>query len=241
MSLYVKVFNNFYTHRKTAKLRAMLGDCALWIPPRLWAYAAENQPDGCFQNYSANEIALLIGYTGNPESMLQALLQASFMDENPLRIHDWQDHNSYHVTFAERARVASLKRWEQREKGKGKEKIGEGEDNEKIGEEASIASSNASSILVFLNEQAGRAFRFTDTNLKFIKARLEEPGVDLDGCKKMISRQVARWKGTEQSEYLRPETLFNKTKFDSYYAARDLPVENSSKPAQLIPDHSKGF
>ena len=65
--------------------------------------------------------------------------------------------------------------------------------------------------------------------------------MDIEGVKKMIVRQCKRWKGTEMAEYLRPETLFNKTKFDGYYAARDLPVEISSEQKQLIPDHSKGF
>ena len=95
--------------------------------------------------------------------------------------------------------------------------------------------------LFFLNEQSGKGFRENETNLKLISQRLSEDGVDIEGVKKMIVRQCKRWKGTEMAEYLRPETLFNKTKFDGYYAARDLPVEISSEQKQLIPDHSKGF
>lgn len=79
-------------------------------------------------------------------------------------------------------------------------------------------------ILKFLNETTGRKFRPTETNLAFIRQRLAEPGVDLDGVKKMIVRQNSSWKGREMQEYLRPETLFNKTKFDSYYANRDMPI-----------------
>ncbi len=62
MSLFIRVNCNFYTHRKTAKLRAMLGDDALWLPPRWWSYAAENQPDGIFKDYSAAELAGVLGY-----------------------------------------------------------------------------------------------------------------------------------------------------------------------------------
>lgn len=80
-------------------------------------------------------------------------------------------------------------------------------------------------LLRHLNEAAGRSYRETETNLGFIRARLEEPGVDLDGCRKMIDRQVAKWKtDPKMSEFLRPETLFNSTKFDAYYAAKDQPV-----------------
>ena len=75
-------------------------------------------------------------------------------------------------------------------------------------------------VLHLLNELSGKRFRETDANLAFISQRLREPGVDLAGVRLMLERQVKRWSGTPQAEYLRPETLFNKTKFDGYYAAR---------------------
>lgn len=81
--------------------------------------------------------------------------------------------------------------------------------------------------LHYLNEKSGRNFRETSKNLDFIQARLLEPGVDIEGIKSMIDRQCVRWKGTDQEEYLRPSTLFNATKFDSYYAAKDLPVSKN--------------
>lgn len=110
MSLFVRVFNNFYAHRKTARLRAVLGNDALWIPPRLWSYASENQPDGDFSKYSSAEIALLIGYSGDATVMLQALLDSGFMDPGQ-KIHDWKDHNGYHATYVERAKKAAAARW----------------------------------------------------------------------------------------------------------------------------------
>ncbi len=87
-------------------------------------------------------------------------------------------------------------------------------------------------VLEYLNSKTKREFRPTEQNLSFIKSRLGESGVTTDGVKKMIDRQCLRWLGTDQQEYLRPQTLFNKTKFDSYYAAKDLPVKNeiNSKP-----------
>ena len=112
--LYVKLFTGFFAHRKTLRLRAALGDDAFWVPPRLWAYAAEQQPDGVFEDYSAEEIASLIGYTSptrDASSMLQALLKHGFMDANPLRIHNWAEHSRYHQTFADRAKKAAAARW----------------------------------------------------------------------------------------------------------------------------------
>jgi len=137
-SLYVKLFTNFYTHRKTLRLRAMIDDAAFWIPPRLWAYAAENQPDGIFKDYTAKEIAQLVGYTGDAPSMLQALLKAGFVDDDPLRIHDWQEYNGFHQTFAERAKKAASARWSKSPSTPSPDK-----ENKKIrgGDETSIASS----------------------------------------------------------------------------------------------------
>jgi uncharacterized phage protein (TIGR02220 family) len=98
-------------------------------------------------------------------------------------------------------------------------------------------------ILHYLIEKSGTRFRETETNLGFIGERLAEGGVDADGVRKMIDRQVAKWKGTDMADYLRPETLFNKTKFDGYYAARDMPIETGPKkpPRQgLAPGYAPG-
>lgn len=83
-------------------------------------------------------------------------------------------------------------------------------------------------VLHILNETCGRHFRELAANLSVISARLREPGVDLAGVRLMLARQCKRWKNTPQAEYLRPETLFGKTKFDSYYAARTLPVHSEA-------------
>jgi len=142
-NLYVRVFTGFYKHRKTLRLRATLGNDAYWIPPSLWAYAVENQPDGVFSDYSPEEIASLIGYNGDASIMLQALLKSGFMDDAPLRIHDWGEHNGYHKTYSERAKKAANARW-------AKPSIpgsSPDTDNDKDKERGvSIASSNATSI-----------------------------------------------------------------------------------------------
>ena len=94
--------------------------------------------------------------------------------------------------------------------------------------------------LHWLNEKSGRHYRESETSLSVIQARLNESGVDIEGVKKMIERQCLRWKGTTQEEYLRPETLFGKQKFDNYYAAKDLPI-HSANGNPTKPDHAKGF
>lgn len=82
----------------------------------------------------------------------------------------------------------------------------------------------ARGLLAYLNEKAGKSYREIGTHLKLIVARLREEGVTPDDVKQMIDRKVREWRGTEQEKYLRPETLFNKTKFASYYDDRNQPV-----------------
>lgn len=82
----------------------------------------------------------------------------------------------------------------------------------------------ATEVLNYLNEKAGRSFRPIETNLRLIRARLAEDGVTLDGCRVMIDRQIGKWRGTPHEEFLRPETLFNATKFAAYYDQRELPL-----------------
>lgn len=108
--LYIRVLTGFYTHRKTIRLRVSIGDDAFWIPPRLWAYAAENQPDGDFSGYSTHELAMLLGCSKHKDSILKALKDAGFMDADGI-IHGWHEHNGYHQKFSDRAKLAAAARW----------------------------------------------------------------------------------------------------------------------------------
>lgn len=109
MSLYIRVMTSFWSHRKTAKLRCMIGDHALWLPLRLWSYAAESQPNGCFKQYSNTELAMLLGYLGDADRMVEALHQSGFMVD--MSIHDWEEHNAFHQKFSDRAKKAAEARW----------------------------------------------------------------------------------------------------------------------------------
>lgn len=91
----------------------------------------------------------------------------------------------------------------------------------------SLRMAAARPVLHLLNQTAGRQFRETEANLLLIAARLEEREVTLEGVMQMVRRQCALWRpDPKMSEYLRPQTLFNRKKFDSYYANRDLPTDH---------------
>lgn len=75
--------------------------------------------------------------------------------------------------------------------------------------------SEALEVLSFLNEKAGRAYRPTETNLRFIAARLKQGATVVD-CKQVIAKKCREWKGSDMEQFLRPATLFNDTKFNQY-------------------------
>lgn len=135
-NLYIRLMTGFWSHRKTARLRSIIGDDALWVVPRLWSYAAENQPDGDLSGYTSEELAMLLGCPKHAPSMLQALKLSGFVEEDG-KIHDWQQHNGFHSTFSKRAKAAAEARWK-KEKEQKKQDL----DNEKeIERETSIAPS----------------------------------------------------------------------------------------------------
>lgn len=84
----------------------------------------------------------------------------------------------------------------------------------------------AHEVLAYLNEKARRNYRPVKATLGLISARLKE-GATVDECKSVIDNKVSAWSGDQKMDrYLRPETLFNATKFASYVGelADDVPV-----------------
>jgi uncharacterized phage protein (TIGR02220 family) len=88
----------------------------------------------------------------------------------------------------------------------------------------SMLKSQAIEILEFLNEKTGRVYRPVDANLKLIIARLASGATVMD-CRQVIAKKTREWRGdSKMSEYLRPATLFNATKFEQYMGELVLPV-----------------
>lgn len=80
-------------------------------------------------------------------------------------------------------------------------------------------------VLQFLNEEAGRSFGEVEEHLRMIRGRISDCQDDICGIKEMISRQVKMWKGDpKMDQYLRPQTLFAKSNFRSYYDDRSRPI-----------------
>lgn len=76
-------------------------------------------------------------------------------------------------------------------------------------------------VLDALNQKTGKAFKYTDSNLRLIEARLKDYTVE--DCLKVIGIKCSQWKNDPQmNKYLRPETLFNATKFGGYLNEKEV-------------------
>lgn len=74
----------------------------------------------------------------------------------------------------------------------------------------------AREILEFLNAKTGKAYQPVDANLDLVVARLRE-GATPAQCRQVIAKKAREWLGDEKmAEFLRPATLFNRTKFAQY-------------------------
>lgn len=104
-------------------------------------------------------------------------------------------------------------------KGENKE-----EKNTPISPKKSEDDLKAQEILSHLEAATGRKFTLNATRRSSILGRLSEVKGDMAGVKRMITRQVELWSGTDMAQYLTPATLFRPSKFVNYWDDRDQPV-----------------
>lgn len=78
-------------------------------------------------------------------------------------------------------------------------------------------------VISLLNEKTGKAFKESSKKTQsLIDARLNE-SFTLEDFFSVIETMVARWKGTDMDQYLRPETLFG-PKFEGYLNSKPAAV-----------------
>lgn len=181
---------------------------------RLLCY--EWQADACA--LPSNPRAMLKLCKGISEEELKPVLAAFHQHPtkpghlyNPRLYKEWLACRERQSMLQERAHKGAEARWSEKPKKIHKLKaqpIANGRDYR----------AEAKTVLAFLNEKTGKQFREVESNLSFIEARLKSD-IDVQTCKTLIARKVRDWTPKpEMAPYLRPETLFNKTKFETYLA-----------------------
>ncbi|MFS5446895.1 phage replisome organizer N-terminal domain-containing protein [Streptococcus agalactiae] len=70
--------------------------------------------------------------------------------------------------------------------------------------------------IAYLNQKTNSNYKFVDSNTNLVKSRLKDK-YTLNDFKIVIDKKTAEWgKDASWSKYLRPSTLFNASKFESY-------------------------
>lgn len=84
-------------------------------------------------------------------------------------------------------------------------------------------------VVGYLNKKAGKDFRAeTTATQRHIGGRLKA-GYTVEDMKAVVDLKVSDWMGTSAEQYLRPNTLFNEEKFESYV---QVVRSKSPKPKQ---------
>lgn len=73
----------------------------------------------------------------------------------------------------------------------------------------------AREILAFFNQRLNTHYRPVAANLDLIRARLAD-GITPEQLRAIIAVKARQWKGTEMAKYLRPETIFRRSKCEQY-------------------------
>ncbi|WP_434170017.1 conserved phage C-terminal domain-containing protein [Streptococcus agalactiae] len=69
--------------------------------------------------------------------------------------------------------------------------------------------------IAYLNQKTNSNYKFVDSNINLVKARLKN-GYSLDDFKVVVDKKCSEWGNSDMAKYLRPSTLFNASKFESY-------------------------
>ena len=78
-------------------------------------------------------------------------------------------------------------------------------------------------VLNYLNARTNSGYRFVKSTATLIEARLKE-GATVEEMRQVISHKSSEWLGTTMEKYLRPETLFNATKYNQYVGQLGKPI-----------------
>ena len=92
-------------------------------------------------------------------------------------------------------------------------------------------------VIDYLNSEAETSFNpESKANYESVSARIKE-GYTLDDFKKVIDIKIKDWKGTDYEKYIRPITIFSKTKFENYLNSKNYDGKsNNSNQIKQVAD-----
>lgn len=222
-------------HRLSAALKidypSALGHISL-----LWLWCVQNSPKGDVSRFTNDEICRAMSIKVGEKDMKITLSECGLVNASG-RIHDWHKHG-VSLMIANRKRVAEFRK--KKRDGNITDTLPLHSTNltkpnlTKPNHTKNTATDAAcSEIIAYLNLKSCSKYSTTaPENLKFVRARLAN--YSPDDLRGVVDRKVAAWKGTEWEKFLRPETLFNATKFQGYVNEQDTKKKDDqwAKPFQ---------
>ena len=145
------------------------------------------------------------------------LVKTAYIDERALL--ELKENGAYTLGSVLPSNVSQMSVKCQSNVSIGKDSIGEDSIDKDILSEKK--SEDVKSVIDYLNEVLGTRYTYhSKTNNSMIKARLDE-GHTVDDFKAVIDKKYAQWHGDQKmSGFLRPETLFASSHFESYLNER---------------------
>lgn len=117
MNSDIRIEIGFTRHRKTLRLKRLLGADAVLALVELWCYAAIHFPRGDMSELTDEELADAAGWKDSkPGEFADALREVRFVDP-PRRLHNWKSRQGYVCRAPERsaaARVGANAMWNKR-------------------------------------------------------------------------------------------------------------------------------
>lgn len=198
-----------------------LAECSIWaryIFPGLWMLADR---EGRLEDRPKRIKGELMPFDSqDAEPLLAELEDRGFLeryqneDGSFIQISKFSAHQTPH--YSEKQSVIKPPRPQESDGLKGGSQPPDSLNPDSLNPLENNVGQDARRVLAFLNEKAGRRYRENRVNLDFIKARLKD-GATVTECRQVIVKKCREWKGDAKMElYLRPATLFNRTKFAQY-------------------------
>lgn len=109
---WIKSCQELWNHPKTSTLAFLLDEeiyAAIGRLHILWWWALDYAKDGDLTNISSRIIAQKLGWKGDPEQLINALVESGFVDStnDGLFIHDWDEYTGDFAEKREKSALAS--------------------------------------------------------------------------------------------------------------------------------------
>lgn len=194
----------------------------------------EHSEDGLIKNTTPDILDGMIEQPGITEVLARPDIGWIEITDEGIRILDWDKHNS----FEAKKKAVLSKRRKLKQKQPQEPQLEEVSHSgirgihREVAKESQSKKDDARQVLNWVNEiKGGKPFTDNEVNLDFIIGRLKQKGVTMEGVRKMLEYKWRDVAGTEFEKYFRPATLFNKTKFATYYDEKDFEqAKNNSTP-----------